>query len=145
MADLKVVCPECGKRVSLRGLNGHLRFEHEYELEQAKRMAAGVRIDGSLRRLEEDVMVQLRRLAELQQDAQLLRQAREDGLVGEALYERLITEKGHERTAATRYLQNLEEAWSDRVEKRTGVRPNAVDEPSVEETEGIDQLLGTGD
>ena len=65
--------------------------------------------------------------------------------MGEEPYERLITEKGHDRTAATRYLQNLEEAWSDRVEERTGVRPNAVDEPSVEETEGIDQLLGAGD
>ena len=30
MAAIKVICPECSKRVSLRGLNGHLRFEHDY-------------------------------------------------------------------------------------------------------------------
>jgi hypothetical protein len=145
MADLQVICPECGKRVSLRGLNGHLRFEHEYNLDQAKRMAASARMDGSLRRLEEDVMVQVRRLSELRQDAELLRQAREDGLMGEALFERLITQKGHERTAATRYLQNLEESWSDRVAERTGVRPTSVAELSLDETSGIDQLLGAKD
>lgn len=146
MADLKVVCPECGKRVSLRGLNGHLRFEHDYDLEQAKRMAAGVQIDGSLRRLEEDVMVQLRRLAELRQDAELLRQGREDELVSEALYERMLSQKGHDLTAATRYLQSLGEAWSDRIQERTGIRPASDGtSPGTDEDSGIDQLLGSGD
>lgn len=143
MADLKVVCPECGKRVSLRGLNGHLRFEHEYDLEQAKRIAAGVQIDGSLRRLEEDVMVHLKRLAELREEAELLRQGRADGLIGEALYERMITHKGHELTAATRYLQNLEQAWSDRMTQRTGVRP--VDDEDDDVAARIEQLLNSGD
>ena len=145
MADLKVVCPECGKRVSLRGLNGHLRFEHEYDLEQAKRMAAGVKVDGSLRRLEDDVMVQLHRVAELRQDAELLRQGREDGLVSEALYQRMISQKGHELTAATRYLQSLEVSWSDRVAERTGIRPESEEDPPTDEASGIDQLLGAGD
>jgi uncharacterized protein YdbL (DUF1318 family) len=88
------------------------------------------------------MMVQLRRLSELRQDAELLRQAREDGLIGEAVYERLISQKGHERTAATRYLQNLEESWSDRVAKRTGVHPTSVAQLSLDEASGIDQLLG---
>ncbi|HJP29141.1 MAG: hypothetical protein QF689_15930 [Candidatus Latescibacteria bacterium] len=125
MAEIKVICPECGKRVSLRGLNGHLRFEHEYDLDGARRMAAGIQVDGALNRVEQDVMEQVRRLNGLKADADQLRQAREEGLIGETLYERMITQKGQEMTAVTRYLQRLEETWAERVGKITGVRPEA--------------------
>lgn len=144
MADLKVVCPECGKRLSLRGLNGHLRFEHDYDLEQAKRVAAGIQIDGQLRRLEEDVMTQLRRLADLKRDAELLQQARDDGIVGESLYERMIAQKGHELTAASRYLQRLEGNWADRIAQRTGVRPPDTTSP-LADISGMAELLGPSD
>ena len=56
MAEIKVICPECGKRVSLRGLNGHLRFEHDYDLDRARRMAAGIQVDSAQNRVEQDVM-----------------------------------------------------------------------------------------
>jgi hypothetical protein len=128
MAEIKVICPECGKRVSLRGLNGHLRFEHDYDLDGARRMAAGIQVDGALNRVEQDVMEQVRRLYTLKADADQLRQSREEGVIGEALYERMITQKGQEMTAVTRYLQRLEETWSERVGKITGVRPVAADE-----------------
>lgn len=125
MAEIKVICPECGKRVSLRGLNGHLRFEHEYDLDGARRMAAGIQVDAELNRVEQDVMEQVRRLHVLKQDAEQLRQARGEGVIGEALFERLISQKGQELTAVTRYLQRLEESWATRVGKITGVRPTA--------------------
>jgi hypothetical protein len=128
MAEIKVICPECGKRVSLRGLNGHLRFEHDYDLDGARRMAAGIQVDGALNRVEQDVMEQIRQLYTLKADADQLRQSREEGVIGEALYERMITQKGQEMTAVTRYLQCLEETWSERVGKITGIRPVAADE-----------------
>ncbi len=137
MAEIKVICPECGKQVSLRGLNGHLRFDHDYELEQAKRMAAGISVDGRLNRLEQDVMDYVRQLYRLKEDAEQLRQAKEEGLIGEQLYERMITQKGHELTATTRYLQRLEGSWRDRVGQVTGVVP--PDES--EEDGGVGGLL----
>jgi len=130
MAEIKVICPECGKRVSLRGLNGHLRFEHGYDLDKARKMAAGISVDGLLSRLEQEVMEHVRRLYGLKEEAQLLRRAREEGVIGEELYERMITQKGQELTATTRYLQRLEESWQARVGERTGVRPVVeVDDP----------------
>lgn len=123
MAEIKVICPECGKKVSLRGLNGHLRFEHDYDLEAAKKMAAGISVDGQMSRLEQDVMEHVRRLYRLKEEAELLRRAREEGVIGDELYERMITHKGQEMTASTRYLQRLEESWQERVGKRTGMRP----------------------
>mgnify|MGYP000371497593 CR=1 FL=1 len=125
MAEIKVICPECGKRVSLRGLNGHLRFEHDYDLDGARRMAAGIQVDGALNRVEQDVMEQIGRFYALKEAADQLRQAHEDGVIGEALFERLISQKGQEMTAVTRYLQRLEETWAERVGKITGVRPDA--------------------
>ena len=124
MAEIKVICPQCGKRVSLRGLNGHLRFEHDYDLDGARRMAAGIQVDSAQNRIEQDVMDQVRRLYTLKADAEQLRQAREEGIIGEALYERMITQKGQEMTAVTRYLQRLEETWAKRVGEITGVRPD---------------------
>ena len=124
MAEIKVICPQCGKRVSLRGLNGHLRFEHDYDLDGARRMAAGIQVDSAQNRVEQDVMDQVRRLYTLKADAEQLRQAREEGIIGEALYERMITQKGQEMTAVTRYLQRLEETWAKRVGEITGVRPD---------------------
>lgn len=138
MAEIKVICPECGKRVSLRGLNGHLRFEHDYELDAAKRMAAGVHVDGAQSRVEQDVMVHVRRLYELKEDAERLRRARAEGVIGEGLYERMITQKGQELTATTRYLQRLEQTWADRVGKRTGVRPGSDDDDEA----GLSERLG---
>jgi hypothetical protein len=88
-------------------------------------MAAGIQVDGALNRVEQDVMEQVRRLNGLKADADQLRQAREEGLIGETLYERMITQKGQEMTAVTRYLQRLEETWAERVGKITGVRPEA--------------------
>ncbi|MFH1567961.1 MAG: hypothetical protein ABIL09_08155 [Gemmatimonadota bacterium] len=123
MAEIKVICPECGKKVSLRGLNGHLRFEHGYDLEKAKKMAAGISVDGLLARLEQEVMEHVGRLYRLKEEAELLRRACEEGVIGEELYERMITQKGQELTATTRYLQRLEESWQARVGERTGVRP----------------------
>ena len=137
MAETKVICPECGKKVSLRGLNGHLRFEHDYDLEAAKKMAAGIGVDGLLSRLEQDVMEHVRRLYQLKEEAELLRQARGEGVIGEALYERMVTAKGQEMTATTRYLQRLEEAWQERVGERTGVRPDL----DVDDEAGIAGLL----
>ena len=137
MAEIKVICPECGKKVSLRGLNGHLRFEHDYDLEAAKKMAAGIRVDGQMSRLEQDVMEHVRRLYRLKEEAELLRRAREEGVIGDELYERMITHKGQELTASTRYLQRLEESWQERVGKRTGVR-SAID---LEHEAGITGML----
>ena len=133
MAEIKVICPECGKRVSLRGLNGHLRFEHDYDLDGARRMAAGIQVDSAQNRVELDVMDQVSRLYTLKADAEQLRQAREEGIIGEALYERMITQKGKEMTAVTRYLQRLEETWAKRVWEIPGVRPDtdAYDEMGV--------------
>jgi len=128
MAEIKVICLECGKKVSLRGLNGHLRFEHGYDLEKAKKTAADIRVDGMLERLERDVMEQIERLYRLQQQAEQLRSAHQDGLIGGELYERLITQKGQELTAATRYLQGVEESWQERMSERTGMRPEAEGE-----------------
>ncbi|MFC1526632.1 hypothetical protein ACFL6X_07480 [Candidatus Latescibacterota bacterium] len=138
MAEIKVICPECGKKVSLRGFNGHLRFEHAYDLEKAKKMAAGISVDGLLNRLEQGVMEQIRRLYRLKEEGELLRRAREEGVIGEELYERMITQKGQELTAATRYLQRLEESWRERVGERTGVRPPL----EMEEDVGIAGILG---
>ncbi len=123
MAQIEVTCPECGKQVSLRGLNGHLRFEHEYPLEQARRVAAGIHVDGTLNKLEQEVMDLVRRLYALKQDAEKLRQARGEGLIGEQLYERLVSQKGQEMTAVGRYLQRLEQTWAERIEQVTGIRP----------------------
>ena len=121
MAEIKVICPECGKQVSLRGLNGHLRFNHDYSLENAKKIAASISIDGRLNKLESEVMGYVRQVYGLKDDAEQLRQANEEGLIGEELYERMITQKGHELTATTRYLQRLEESWLERVGEITGV------------------------
>ena len=137
MPEIKVICPECGKKVSLRGMNGHLRFEHGYDLEKAKKMAAGISVDGLLNRMEQGVMEQIRRLYRLKEEAELLRRAREEGVIGEELYERMITQKGQELTAATRYLQRLEESWQERVGERTGVRPAL----EVEDDMGIAGIL----
>ena len=131
MAEIKVICPECGKRVSLRGLNGHLRFEHDYDLEGAKRMAAGIHVDGALNRVEQDVMDHVRRLYDLKEDAEQLRRARDEGVIGEALFERMISQKGQEMTAVTRYLQRLGETWADRVGEITGVRPGEDDDEAA--------------
>jgi hypothetical protein len=120
MAETKVICPECGKKVSLRGFNGHLRFDHDYDLEQ-------------------DVMDQINKLFQLKTEAQDLRRAREEGLIGEALYERIITQKGQELTAATRYLQKIEQSWSQRVGERTGISPNA---DAIEVDQGLEELIG---
>lgn len=125
MAEIKVICLECGKKVSLRGLNGHLRFEHGYDLEKAKKTAADIRVDGLLERLERDVMEQIERLYRLQEQAEKLRSAHQDGVIGGELYGRLITQKGQELTATTRYLQRLEASWQERIGERTGVRPDA--------------------
>ena len=70
MAEIKVICPECGKRVSLRGLNGHLRFEHDYDLDGARRIAAGIQVDSALNRVEQDVMEQVSRLYALKAAAE---------------------------------------------------------------------------
>ena len=140
MAETRVICPECGKKVSLRGLTGHLRFDHDYNLENAKKMAAGFNVDGALSRLEQDVMEQVTKLYHLRGEAEDLRRARKEGVIGEALYERMITQKGQELTAATRYLQRLEQSWSQRMGQRTGVSPDAN---AVEvDSEGLEALIG---
>ena len=59
LAEIAVICPECGKKVSLRGMNGHRRFDHDYDLDKAKRMAAGLHVDGTLNKLEQEVMQHL--------------------------------------------------------------------------------------
>jgi len=131
MAEIKVICPECGKRVSLRGLNGHLRFEHDYDLDGDRRIAAGIQIDSALNRVEQNVMEQVSRLYELKTAADQLRQSHAEGVIGEALFERMISQKGQEMTAVTRYLQRLEETWAQRVGKITGVRPDADTEEEM--------------
>ena len=141
MAEIKVTCPECGKQVSLRGLNGHLRFEHDYPLEQARSVAAGIHVDGTLNKLEQEVIELVRRLYELRQDAEKLRQARGEGLIGEQLYERLVSQKGQEMTAVGRYLQRLELTWAERVEQVTGLRPQI----EVRDEVGIAALLAKGE
>ncbi|MDA0334915.1 MAG: hypothetical protein O2782_07110 [bacterium] len=131
MVEIKVTCPECGKRVSLRGLNGHLRFEHDYDLDGARRIAAGIQVDGALNRVEQDVMEQVSRLYSLKAAADQLRQSHAEGIIGEALFERMISQKGQEMTAVTRYLQRLEETWAQRVGRITGVRPDAAADPNM--------------
>ena len=126
MAEIKVICPECGKRVSLRGLNGHLRFDHDYELGKAKKTAAGFHVDGTLNQLEQDVMEHVSRLYALKREAEELRKASEELVIGDELYERMITQKGQELTATTRYLNRLEEDWLRRMSNRTGMQTTAV-------------------
>lgn len=138
MAEIQVICPECGKKVSLRGLNGHLRFDHDYGLDKAKKMAAGIDVDATLNRLEQDIMQHIHRLYQLKTEAEELRNARKEGVIGEALYERMITQRGQELTAMTRYLQRLESDWLERMGKRTGIQA-LVD---VDEEFGTERLLG---
>ncbi len=38
MADMKVICPECGKMLCWRGLHGHLRFGHKLHAPAASRI-----------------------------------------------------------------------------------------------------------
>ena len=137
MAEIKVICPECGKRVSLRGLNGHLRFDHDYDLDNAKKIAAGFHIDGTLNRLEQEVMDHVSRLYELKREAEELGRAKEEAVIGEELYERMITQKGQELTATTRYLQRLEQNWQQRITERTGIQKGSEEEMEA----GLDCLL----
>ena len=123
--------------MSLRGLNGHLRFDHDYELDKAKKMASGFHVDGTLNRLEQEVMAHVTRLYELKVEAEALRQAKEESIIGEELYERMITQKGQELTATTRYLNRLEENWGQRMAKRTGIRHGGEGTESA-----IEGLLG---
>lgn len=116
-----VICPECGKRVSLRGLNGHLRFEHDHSLQKARKIASGIDVDATLNRLEQEVMQHVTLLYQLKKEAKELQEAHREGVIGETLYERMITQKGQELTAATRYLQRLENSWLERMEERTGI------------------------
>ena len=139
MAEIAVICPECGKRVSLRGMNGHLRFEHDYDLDKAKKTAAGFQVDGTLNKLEQEVMEQISRLYELKKEAEELRRARQELVIGEELYERMITQKGQELTATTRYLQRLEQSWQRRMGERTGIHHGQEEE---EIADRADSLLG---
>ena len=84
-------------------------------------MAAGISVDARLNRLEQDVMEYVRQLYSLKEDAEQVRKAKEEGIIGEELYGRMITQKGHEMTATTRYLQRLEESWHKRIGEMTGV------------------------
>ena len=119
--EILVICPECGKRVSLRGLNGHLRFEHDYSLQKARKIASGIDVDATLNRLEQEVMQHVTLLYQLKKEAEELKESHREGVIGEALYERMITQKGQELTAATRYLQRLESSWLERMGERTGI------------------------
>jgi hypothetical protein len=84
----------------------------------------------------------VRRLYSLKGDAEKLRQAREEELIGEQLYERMVSQKGQEMTAVSRYLQRLEQAWAERRAQLTGVQPLMA----VDEEIGIAELLaGPGD
>ncbi|SVC81702.1 uncharacterized protein METZ01_LOCUS334556, partial [marine metagenome] len=121
LAEIAVICPECGKKVSLRGMNGHLRFQHDYDLDKAKKIAAGFQMDGTLNKLEQEVTEQISRLYELKKEAEELRRARQELIIGEELYERMLTQKGQELTATTRYLKRLEQSWQRRMGERTGI------------------------
>ena len=129
--EIQVICPECGKRVSLRGLNGHLRFEHDYSLQKARKIASGIDVDATLNRLEQEVMQHVTLLYQLKEEAEELKEARREGVIGETLYERMITQKGQELTAATRYLQRLENSWLERMGERIGV-PDLDEELEIE-------------
>ena len=129
--EIQVICPECGKRVSLRGLNGHLRFEHDYSLQKARKIASGIDVDATLNRLEQEVMQHVTLLYKLKEEAEELKEARREGVIGETLYERMITQKGQELTAATRYLQRLENSWLERMGERIGV-PDLDEELEIE-------------
>ena len=79
-------------------------------------------------------------ICHLKAEAEDLRRAREEGVIGEALYERMITQKGQELTAATRYLQRLEQSWSQRIGEKTGVSPGAN---AIEvDAGGLEALIG---
>jgi len=138
LAEIEVICPECGKKVSLRGMNGHLRFEHDYDLDKAKKTAAGFQVDGTLNKLEQEVMEQINRLYELKKEGEELRRARQEFIIGEELYERMITQKGQELTATTRYVQRLEQSWQRRISERTGIRHDSEKESQSR----TDSLLG---
>ena len=133
-----VICPECGKKVSLRGLNGHLRFEHDYGLQKAKKVASGIHVDATLNRLEQEVMQHVKLLHQLKGEAEELKEAHREGVIGETLYERMITQKGQELTAATRYLQRLESRWLERMGQRIGV-PDLDEELEIEGPRGEPQ------
>ena len=95
------------------GTERHLRFEHDYGLQKARKMAAAIDVDATLNRLEQEVMQHVALLYQLKKKAEELKEAYREGVIGEALYERMITQKGQELTAASRYLQRLESScWS---------------------------------
>ncbi len=140
LAEIAVICPECGKKVSLRGMNGHLRFEHDYDLDKAKKMAAGFQMDGTLNKLEQEVTEQISRLYALKKEAEELRRARQELIIGEELYERMLTQKGQELTATTRYLKRLEQSWQRRTGERTGLHLGPEEENAARANSLLEEL-----
>jgi hypothetical protein len=67
MADKKVICPECGKKLSWRGLHGHLRFEHGLDSDSATVIMARIEPFRDLT-VEERLEVLVQRIEDLVAD-----------------------------------------------------------------------------
>ena len=67
MADKKVICPECGKKLSWRGLHGHLRCEHGLDSDSATVIMARIEPFRDLT-VEERLEVLVQRIEDLVAD-----------------------------------------------------------------------------
>lgn len=111
---IKTICPECGKRIALRGLNGHLRFEHHFSNEEAKRIAKDTRLNKELNSFEEETLETLRRLKEIVNDIDLIKEfAPEHGVSFHTVdfENRLIDRLMMEYDQTKRYIFKLSLNW----------------------------------
>lgn len=126
---IQTICPECGKSISLRGLNGHLRFEHHFTNEKAKQISKDMKLNTELMDFEEETLKTLRRLKEIVNDMDLVNDfAPEHGVDfnGVELKKRLADKLMAEYDATKKYLSRLSSGWGlvysdldvwDRIEK----------------------------
>ena len=95
---------------------------------------------GTLNKLEQEVTEQISRLYALKKEAEELRRARQELIIGEELYERMLTQKGQELTATTRYLKRLEQSWQRRTGERTGLHLGPEEENATRADSLLEQL-----
>ena len=73
-------------------------------------------------------------------EAEELRRARQELIIGEELYERMLTQKGQELTATTRYLKRLEQSWQRRTGERTGIHLGPEEENAARANSLLEEL-----
>lgn len=106
MAMRMATCPECGQRMTLRGLFGHLRFGHSYNLKAARKVMSDSELSEEERSIEErsekilDVIKRWKESYELEQ----FLTSEEVDLVGN----RYLSEEAYTETQ-----EYLIESWND--------------------------------